>query len=221
MGRHLEDTTADAVLAAYEAVVALAAEDAPLGAEARAMRETFERRTGKYRSMEPGLEAFEARSRGFWDDALTTQRLGALAEPHLGEPTRTVASRFERAHRGLFEITDRDERGARLVDVWSGAELLVTYVDEPQKLSLGNTEGLVDARVVSGSARGELFVLPGAFHHPPDATPHAQKVLEAARGRGLGTRATLDALLRMELVFETSSRVKASFAYRVESLTRA
>jgi hypothetical protein len=46
------------------------------------------------------------------------------------------------------------------------------------------------------------------------------KVIAAAREREMTTEDALDALLRMELVFRSSSRVKAAFAYRVESLPR-
>jgi hypothetical protein len=46
------------------------------------------------------------------------------------------------------------------------------------------------------------------------------KVIAAARERDMTTGEALDALLRMELVFRSSSRVKAAFAYRVESLPR-
>jgi len=63
-------------------------------------------------------------------------------------------------------------------------------------------------------------VLPGALHHGPDALEPLVKVIAAARERDLETGDLLDALLRMELVFRSSSRVKAAFAYRVESLPR-
>ena len=54
-----------------------------------------------------------------------------------------------------------------------------------------------------------------------DALAPLELVLAAARQRDMSTEAVLDALLRMELVFRSSSRVKAGFAYRVESLSRA
>ena len=44
--------------------------------------------------------------------------------------------------------------------------------------------------------------------------------LVAARDRGMETTAALDALMRMDLVFRSSSRVKASFAYKAEGLSR-
>ncbi|MDB4937456.1 MAG: hypothetical protein JWP87_4428 [Labilithrix sp.] len=186
------------------------------------MREKFEQRTG---SFGPEDAWFESRSRAFWDDALTTQGFAALAAPHAGEEVAGVVARFDRAHRGVFLVDDVDERGAHLVDLWSGAELLVRHLDEAQAVTLEHAEGPMDARVVAGPAEpGEvapLFVLPGALHHGPEATEPLVRVITAARERDMASGDLLDALLRMELVFRSSSRVKAGFAYRVESLPRA
>jgi len=77
----------------------------------------------------------------------------------------------------------------------------------------------MDARVTRGTSGSDLFVLPGAYHHPADALEPAIDVLLAARERGMTTDRALDALLRMELVLRNSSRVKAAFAYRVEGLS--
>jgi hypothetical protein len=235
MGRSLQDTTAAAVLASYEAVVSLATSPAPSGrarasgpdldlaAEARRMRERFEKRTGAFG---PEDAWFEPRSRAFWDDAVTTQGFARLAAPHAGDGVAGVVARFERAHRGVFLVEDVDDRGARLVDLWSGAELMVCHLDEAQAVTLEHAEGPMDARVVAGplsEGAGEvaaLYVLPGALHHGSDALEPLVKVIAAAREREMATGDVLDALLRMELVFRSSSRVKAAFAYRVESLPR-
>jgi hypothetical protein len=233
MGRSLQDTTAAAVLAAYEAVVSLATSPAPSGrnrlsgpdldlaAEARRMRERFEERTGSFGPEDPW---FEARSRAFWDDALTTQGFAGMAAPHAGDGVADVVARFDRAHRGVFVVDDVDAGGARLVDLWSGAELLVRHLDEAQAMTLEHAEGPMDARVVAGpcddGAVAPLFVLPGILHHASEATDPLVKVIAAAREREMATGDVLDALLRMELVFRSSSRVKAGFAYRVESLPR-
>jgi hypothetical protein len=207
------------MVAAYDAVVALGASS--LADEAKRMREVFQRRTGAFM---PDDAWFEPRSSAFWDDALTTQGFAALATDHLesdvAHETRTLIPRFGRAHRGLFQVEDVDNAGARLVDVWSGAELLVRHLDEAQALALEHAEGLMDARVVAASTEA-LFVLPGAFHHAADASLAAMKVVDAARERAIKTGDLLDALMRMELVFRSSSRVKAAFAYRVDSLPRS
>lgn len=232
MGRVLQDTTAaeaNCVLAAYEAIVGLAT--SALAPEARRMREAFEKRTGAFGPEDPW---FEARSRAFWDDALTTQGFAALAAPHLvtaqtrgphGDEVARVAARFDRAHRGLFVVEEVDERGAHLVDLWSGAELLVLHLDEAQAVTFEHAEGPMDARVVAGppeeGGAAALYALPGALHHGPDAMDPLRRVIAAARERNMATGDVLDALLRMELVFRSSSRVKAGFAYRVESLSRA
>lgn len=230
MVRASKDTTAAAVnrvLAAYEEIVDLATSD--LAPEALRMREAFQKRTGAFGPEDPW---FEARSRAFWDDALTTQGFATLAAPLLaagpapgaGDDRPQVAARFERAHRGIFVVEEVDERGAHLVDLWSGAELLVRHIDEGQAVTLEHAEGPMDARVVAGppeqGGAASLFALPGALHHGPDAMEPIRRVIAAARERDMATGDVLDALLRMELVFRSSSRVKAAFAYRVESLSR-
>ena len=188
-----------------------------LAPEAKRMREAFVKRTGAFGPEDPW---FEARSRAFWDDALTAQGFATLAGPHVGEELAGVGRRFERAHRGVFVVEEVDDRGAHLLDLWSGAELLVRHLDEAQAVTLKHAEGPMDARVVA-DVDGALFVLPGALHHGPDALAPLEPVLAEARQRTMETEAVLDALLRMELVFRSSSRVKAGFAYRVESLSRA
>jgi hypothetical protein len=208
MTRSIEDNTAKAVSFAYDAIVERGA-DGPLGELAGRLRTDFKKRTGTFNPEDPW---FETRARAFWDDALTGQGFAVEADHAMGKS-------FSRAHRGLFVVDERDDRGALLVDLWSGAELVVRYLDETQALTLEHADAAFDARIVA--AGDALYVLPGAYHHPPDALDATLGVLEAARGRGLSTDATLDALLRMELVLRASSRVKPSFAYRVEALPRA
>jgi len=219
-----------AILAAYDSIVALASEPArrasapelDLAGETQRMRTAFERRTGAFG---PEDAWFESRSRAFWDDALTTQGFAALAAPHAGREAAEVAPTFDRAHRGLFVVEEVDDAGAHLVDLWSGAELLVTHLDEAQALSLAHADSAFDGRVVaSGSPDAPtpvLLLLPGCFHHAPDALEPIQGLLGVARERALERGAVLDALLRMDHVFRSSSRVKPAFAYKVESLPRA
>lgn len=189
-----------------------------LGAAAREMRAEFQRRTGSYGPEDPW---FENRARAFWDDALATQGFALRAAEELGDDeTRFggIARCFSRSHRGFFLVEEVDDRQAHLVDVWSGAELLVRLIDETQALTLEHAEGPMDARVSAIPGSHDLVVLPGAFHHPADALEPAIDVLLEARERGLETKEALDALMRMELVFRSSSRVKAPFAYRIENL---
>ena len=201
MARTDKDTTARKLLAAYDALVEKTAEDA---AAASSLREAYQRRTGVFGPEDPW---FETRSRALWDDVVTSA----------GFP-------YERAHRGFFMVaeTEADEDAdAKLVDLWSGAELLVHHLDEAQALALEHAEGPIDARVVAAGDPAALFVLPGAYHHAADALEPATIVLGAARDRGMETTAALDALMRMDLVFRSSSRVKASFAYKAEGLSRS
>jgi len=210
MARVEKDTTAGQLVAAYDAVVARGA-TGDLGERAAEMREVFQRRTGAFHAEDPW---FETRTRAFWDDALTTQGFAALADD----------VSFANAHRGFFVVSEVDGTGALLVDLWSGAELIVRHLDETQALTLEHAEGAIDARVIGYPPDGRepvaLYVLPGAYHHAPEALEPALDVVSAARDRAMETGDALDALLRMDLVFRSSSRVKASFAYRVEALTR-
>lgn len=217
MGLRSEDTTRAFVALVYEGIVGLG-DSAELEAPAARLRSEFQRRTGAYGPEDPW---FEARSRAFWDDALTAQGFALLAAASLEERARPLASCMANAHRGFFIVEDVDDRGACLVDVWSGAELLVQHLDDTQALTLEHAEGPMDARVTSTGSGPELFLLPGAYHHPPDALEPALEVLSAARERGMTTQQALDALLRMELVFRASSRVKAGFAYRPSQLPKA
>jgi hypothetical protein len=217
MGRQTQNTTAAEVVLAYESMVSLG-DSGDLGTEAARMRQTYQHRTGAFG---PEDSWFENRVRAFWDDALTSQGFARLAAEALKtDAARRFADCLQHTHRGFFVVEDiDDEKGALLVDAWSGAELFVVPVDETQVLTLEHAEGAMDARVTRSPAGGmDLFLLPGAYHHPADAVEPAMDVLAAARARGMSTGDTLDALMRMELVLRSSSRVKAGFAYRVETL---
>jgi hypothetical protein len=209
-----QGTTPAKIAAAYEAMVSLG-DKGDLGAAAREMRAEFQRRTGAYGAEDPW---FENRSRAFWDDALATQGFAKKAAEELGDEEKAIADCFARSHRGFFLVEEVDAREAHLVDAWSGAELLVRIIDKTQALTLEHAEGPMDARVTAAPGSDELVVLPGAYHHPADALDPATAVLLVARERGMGTKDALDALMRMELILRSSSRVKAPFAYRVENL---
>ena len=209
-----QSTTPAELAAAYEAIVGLG-DAMDLGDRATRLRADFQRRTGPFGPEDPW---FEARARAFWDDALTASDFGLLAAKVLGASVADVAHCLTHAHRGFFLVDDSDARGATLVDLWSGAELLVRHLDESQALTLEHADGAMDARVTAAPSGPDLFLLPGAYHHAPEALASAMEVLLAARERGLSTGATLDALMRMDLVLRSSSRVKAAFAYRTASL---
>jgi hypothetical protein len=187
------------------------------GAQGRAtkvaeMRARFERSTGAYVPEDPW---FEERSRAFWCDAVTRGRFGREVESELSEEERVWLGPLERAHRGLFRAA-----GAALEDVWSGAELVLTLLDDASRAELDAAAGqLVDARVVGADAPLVVALLPGAIFHPRDATTAIEAVLAAARARSLPTHDTLDALLRMERTLRALSRVKVAYAYRSEALS--
>ena len=176
------------------------------------MRAAFEARTGAF---VPDDAWFEERSRAFWSDAVTTGRFGRQVEAELDEAERRWLVPLERAHRGLFRA-----EAEVLVDVWSGAELVVAFVDESSRAELdASAEQLFDARVVASQDPFEVAMLPGAVFHPRDATPCITPVLAAAAERHLTTGDTLDALLRMNRALRSLSRVKVAYAYRVEALS--
>jgi len=185
------------------------------------MRARFEERTGAF---SPDDAWFEVRSRAFWCDAVTRGAFGREVESELEGDERAWLLPLERAHRGLFRAEPRPEgraAGTVLVDVWSGAELVFTAVEDESRAELGASAGqLFDARVVATDE--PLFVvalLPGAVFHPRDATVPIESVLAAARGQQLSTDDVLDALLRMERTLRSLTRVKAAYAYRSGALS--
>ncbi len=108
-----------------------------------------------------------------------------------------------------------------LRDLLSGVELFVDDAEPGTRDALEAATAPFDGRVVAGGSPPCAALLPGAIFHPEDAAEPIAKLLEAARTRGIGHSATLDALLRMERSLYSHSRVKASYAYRPEALTRA
>ncbi len=202
-------------LALYETVsrvVSLAA--APeQAARVAAMRARFEEATGAF---SPDDAWFEERSRAFWCDAVTRARFGREVEASLSPDERRWLDPLERAHRGLFRA-----EGQLLRDVWSGAELELTAIDDSSRAELDASAGqLVDGRVVGAFSPRIVAFLPGAVFHPREASAAIESVLAAARATDLGTDEVLDALLRMERTLRSLARVKAAYAYRAEALVR-
>jgi hypothetical protein len=177
-----------------------------------AMRASFEARTGTFAPEDPW---FEERSRAFWCDAVTDGRFGREVDDELAEGERACLPALERAHRGLFRA-----RGRVLVDVWSGAELVVSSLADESRAELeASADQLFDARVVGTDEPPVVALLPGAVFHSPYANAAIEPVLAAARAASLSTRETLDALLRMERTLRSLSRVKAAYAYRAQALS--
>ena len=185
---------------------------AELASRVAEMRAGFEARTGAF---VPEDSWFEERSRAFWCDAVTAGRFGREVRAQLPEDEHLWLGPLEHAHRGLFRA-----EGALLVDEWSGAELVVTSMDEASRAELDAAAGqLFDARVVGADEPYVIALLPGAVFHPRDATAAIAPVLTAARARSMATTDTLDALLRMGRMLRSLSRVKAAYAYRPEALS--
>jgi hypothetical protein len=175
------------------------------------MRARFEVVAGPYA---PEDAWFEERSRAFWCDAVTRQRFGREVAGELSGGERAHLVPLERAHRGLFRA-----QGEVLQDLWSGAEFVVTELDETGKWDLDLSAGqLVDARLAGTDEPPAVALLPGAIFHPREATPAIERVLGAARAAALGTHDVLDALLRMERNLRALARVKVTYAYRPDAL---
>ena len=212
---------------AFERIVALGA--APEHAETIAqMRRTFELRTGALDTLraaehphharrDGGWHWFEARTRAFWDDALTTQMFAHRVEGQLAANARAWVAPLARAHRGLF-FALRGHR-SRLQDAWSGAEYFVDEIDDATREALRASRGPFDGRVVARPGPRLVALLPGAIFHPEDAKEPIRNVLETAQRENMALHDVLDALLRMERNLRELSRVKAAYAYRVEALS--
>jgi hypothetical protein len=208
-------------------VLEAAARIVQLGGEKRErvaeMRAAFEARAGAFAPEDPW---FEERSRAFWCDAVTRGRFGREVEGELRADERRWLGPLERAHRGLFQRRPAlggprpRSDGEVLVDVWSGAEMVVTALDEESRAELEASAGqLLDGRVVGADEPPVATLLPGAVFHPRQATEAIEAVLEAARASHMATHDTLDALLRMERTLRALSRVKTAYAYRPEALS--
>jgi hypothetical protein len=107
-----------------------------------------------------------------------------------------------------------------LRDVWSGAEFVIDEVDDASRSALDAPSGPFDGRLAALSDPTRIGLLPGAVFHPEDATEPIERVLAAAREQQFRTDDVLDALLRMEMSLRTMSRVKPSYAYRTQALSR-
>lgn len=177
-----------------------------------ALRADFEARTGAFA---PEDAWFEARSRAFWVDAVTRGQFGREIGASLSEGERRWLDPLARAHRGLFSA-----EGGQLVDVWSGAVLAPTVIDDASRAELAAASGqLFDARVVGADDPHVIALLPGAVFHPRQATAAIAPVLTAARAADLDVDEALDKLLLMERSLRSLSRVKPAYAYRPDALS--
>jgi hypothetical protein len=199
---------------AYDAIVAMAANPEHADRVAR-MRKVFEERTGQFGTLD-----FEARTRAFWDDALTRQGFARQVAPDLPQGVAAWVPGLTRAHRGLFRVEEVSGRQV-LVDVWAGARFFVDEIDPASRDAVDAAAAPFDARLAARADGPVVALLPGSICHPAEAGAAMQDVLEVARGRALGTDEVLDALLRMELSLRTLSRVKPAYAYRPEALPPA
>ncbi|MDB4998499.1 MAG: hypothetical protein JWM74_5931 [Myxococcaceae bacterium] len=203
---------------AYDAILAIGASAAARDVTLR-MRQAFEARTGAFGPEDPW---FEARSRAFWDDALATQGFPRHVEADLDAATRAWIVPLERAHRGLFRASEEPLSASHswtIDDLWSGASFLVAAPEPGLREALASST-YFDGRIVGRADPLALVLMPGAVFHPADAKEPIEKVLEAARARGLSKDTVLDALLRMERNLRSHSRVKAAYAYRSEALPK-
>ena len=231
---------------AYEAILGVAGRPES-AARVAAMRRTFEERTGHFGPADESASQqriahvddawIEARSRAFWDDALTRQRFARDVAGELAPDARGWVPGLTTAHRGLFRA-ERVHGKLVLVDLWGGADFAVDEIDDSSRDAIDVASAPFDARVAARwegedgtsaatpqggqhlreDAYPVVALLPGSIFHPAEAEEALLHVLEVARARALGTDDVLDALLRMELSLKTLSRVKPAYAYRPEAL---
>jgi hypothetical protein len=202
------------LFAAYDAVLALGASP-ERAARVAEMRRAFEKRTGDFAPEDPW---FEARSRAFWDDAVTTQGFAREAAEALPEAARAWVPGLSRAHRGLF-VTAEASGGAPVVkDLWGGAEFEVHLLDDATRDALRAASAPFDARLVGVDDPPRVGMLPGALFHAADAAQAILAVVERAKAESREGPEVLDALLRMERGYRASARVKAAYAYRADRL---
>jgi hypothetical protein len=200
---------------AYDAILALGA-SAAHAARTRAMRAAFEERTGAFVPEDPW---FEARSRAFWDDAVTTQGFAREVAGELPESARDWVPRLATAHRGLFvRVSAAGDDETLLKDLWGGAEFVVHALDPSTRDALAAAAAPFDARLVGSDEPAQVGLLPGAVFHPADAASPINAVLGRGREAGMPGADVLDALLRMERGLRASARVKATYAYRADRL---
>jgi hypothetical protein len=192
------------------------ASTAPFEEKARALRESFLRRTSGVPSL--GSPVPETRVLAAWDDALTSGGLAAELAPGFQDAAeRALVRVLVRAHRGLFRL-ERVGRQLLANDVISGASFILLPRDDMARGAGASNEDtpLFEARVVA--ATDGCATLPGVIFHPPDATALIDRIVRVARDRGISREHLCDALLRMEHTFANLSRVKISYAYKVEAL---
>jgi len=204
-----------ALSAVYDELLARASEP-PVEPRARALRESFWRRT----SILPptGESEPEDRMLAAWDDALTSGGLAAELAPGFQDAAeRALARVLPRAHRGVFRL---ERAGAQLlaVDLISRASFILLPRDDVARGVAANEDDapLFEARIVA--ATDGCATLPGVIFHPPDATVLIEQIVRTGRQRGMPRGSLCDALLRMHHTFFNLSRVKISYAYKVEAL---
>ncbi len=210
---------------AYDAILALGASatGTPRAAHVARMRAAFEARTGAFSPEDPW---FEARSRAFWDDAVTTQGFAREVEAELPAGARPWVGPLARAHRGLFVTGSAASGGGHrpvpgtlvVRDLWGGAEMVVHAIDETMRDALAAASAPLDARLVGSDDPPRVAMLPGAVFHPADAAGPIGAVIARAKAEQRRGQEVLDALLRMERGLRASARVKAAYAYRPDRL---
>src|ERR1700722_20397125 len=101
------------------------------------MRRLFEERTGPLGEDAPAharfaSPEFEARTRAFWDDALTRQRFAHDVAAEVDAAAQAWVPGLTRAHRGLFRA-ERASNRLILWDVWGGAKFVVDEIDDASR----------------------------------------------------------------------------------------
>lgn len=203
-----------ALTAVYDELLTRAAA-APFEALAQRQRADFEQRTG---AVPPEHPARSARDAASWEDTLVAGGLARQIAATLDDPAeRSLALVFARAQRGVF-VPVRHGSAPCLRDLWGGGEFLLLARDDVGR-ALGEVEGVpMVGRIVAGA--DGCAVLPGRIWLPAEVLALLPEILRAARARSFDTDALAEALLWMEHLMATLSRIKPQYAFRAEGLDR-
>jgi len=194
----------------------------PFQIRAERLRRAFFGRTGEVTGDTP---TFAVRLAAAWEDVLVGRDAdggclaATLGETLEDEAERDIAHLLGRGQRGLFELHAEGEH--RFLEDHLGGGSFLLLRGDPLGLTAGardDDRAFIIGRVVG--AYDGCTLLPGPVWLPTAATPLVPELLAEARCRELEHDAILDALLRMDHALATLSRVKAAFAFRVQSLPR-
>lgn len=201
-----------ALTAVYDELL-LRASAPPFEPLAQQFRHAFEARTGLVPPEHPSRSDRDAAA---WEDALIAGGLALQIAATFEDPSeRSLLHVFSRAHRGIF-LPILEGKMACLHDLWGGGCFLLLPRDDIGR-AFREIQGTPFAGRLVAGADG-CAVLPGRVWLPEAALPLLPEIFKAARTRAMETDALVEAVLWMEHLLATMSRIKPQYAFRAEGL---